>query len=258
MNRTHLDLFSGFGGFALAAKWCGLKTIAFSEIDAYASKILARNFPGVPNLGDIRTANWALFRARVDLVTGGFPCQPFSVAGKRRGAADDRHLWPAMLRVIGCVRPAWVLAENVPGIIGMVLDEVCADLESIGFWVQPIVVPACAVDAPHRRERVWIVANSNGSGLEEREEKPARKEFLAIERRCETVPDSRCRGGEWERNSERGEQESVGWEPEPGVGRMADGVPNRVDRLRGLGNSIVPQVAAEIIKTMMLSDSATK
>jgi len=156
MKPTHLDLFSGIGGFALAAQWTGFETIGFSEIDPYASQVLKKHWPTIPNHGDIN----AVPTVRCDLITGGFPCQPFSLAGKRRGKADDRHLWPAMRDVIGRCRPAWVLGENVPGIIGVELDQVLADLESLGYRVQPFVIPACAVDAQHRRDRVWIVANA--------------------------------------------------------------------------------------------------
>jgi len=159
---THLDLFSGIGGFALAAGRAGFRTIGFSEIDGYASAVLRKHWPGVPNFGDIRNVRGV----RADLVTGGFPCQPFSVAGKRRGAGDDRALWPEMLRVIAEVRPGWVLAENVPGIISMELDRVLSDLEGIGYATGTLVVPACALDARHRRERVWIVGHRDGGGRE--------------------------------------------------------------------------------------------
>ena len=155
-GRTHLDLFSGIGGFALAAASAGFKTIGFSEIEPYACSILKQNWPDVPNHGDIRNIKGI----RADLVTGGFPCQPFSHAGKRRGTQDDRHLWPEMLRVIEDARPAWVLGENVAGIIGMELDGVLADLESLGYAAWPLVIPACATDARHRRDRVWITAYS--------------------------------------------------------------------------------------------------
>ncbi|MBF8281284.1 MAG: C-5 cytosine-specific DNA methylase [Anaerolineales bacterium] len=153
---SHLDLFSGIGGFALAARWSGWRTVAFSEIDPYACRVLERQFPGVPNLGDIRNVR----AVRADLVTGGFPCQPYSLAGKRRGTGDDRALWPEMFRVIGETRPTWMLGENVPGIINLELDRVLSDLESIGYAAWPIGIPACAVDARHRRERIWIVAYS--------------------------------------------------------------------------------------------------
>ena len=159
-SRLHLDLFSGIGGFALAAQETGWQTIAFSEIDEYATKVLKRHWPNVPNLGDIRNVR----NVRCDIITGGFPCQPYSLAGKRAGSADDRALWPEMCRVIAESKPRWVLGENVPGIINMELDRVLSDLESLGYAAWPVVLPACAVDARHRRDRVWIMAHSNSGG----------------------------------------------------------------------------------------------
>ena len=165
---THLDLFSGIGGFALAARWAGIETVQFVENEEFAQKVLTKNFPGVPIHGDIKT-----YRANgivsPFLCTGGYPCQPFSLAnaGRRRGQNDDRHLWPEMFRVIQECRPNWVLAENVTGHIKLGLQEVLADLESEGYQSQVFHIGALAKDAPHRRMRVWIVSNSN-SGLSNR------------------------------------------------------------------------------------------
>ncbi len=186
----HLDLFSGIGGFALAARevWGDAHEIAgFCDNDAFCQNVLAKNFPGVPIYGDIRELTAHTLRERlegvtakndgdkepvgkrgvvgvgpepsnrIDLLTGGFPCQPFSNAGKKRGDKDDRFLWPEMLRVIRETRPAWIIGENVAGIINMALDQVCSELEGEGYEVQPFVIPAAAVNAPHRRDRVWIV-----------------------------------------------------------------------------------------------------
>jgi len=153
---THIDLFSGIGGFALAAKSAGFQTIGFSEIEPYACKVLKKHWPDVPNYGDVRNVP----AVKCDLITGGFPCQPFSVAGKQRGANDDRFLWPAMLDAIKRCQPAWVLGENVTGLIGMELARVLADMEGIGFCTQPLIIPACAVGGMHRRDRVWVVAYS--------------------------------------------------------------------------------------------------
>ena len=157
--KTHLDLFSGIGGFALAAGWAGYNTIGFCEIEDYPRRVLSKRFSGVPIHGDIRELDGSVYRG-VSLITGGYPCQPFSAAGKRGGASDDRHLWPQMLRVIKQARPVFVVAENVAGHITLGLDEVLADLESEGYAGRAIVVPACAVNAPHRRDRVWIIARS--------------------------------------------------------------------------------------------------
>lgn len=155
----HVDLFSGIGGFALAAGWAGFTTVQFVEIDPFCRAVLRKHWPDVPIHDDIRTFTADLVGRPIDLITGGVPCQPFSVAGKRRGQEDDRHLWPEMARVIGACRPRWVLGENVPGFISLGLDDCLADLESLGYEARAIVVPACAVNAPHRRDRVWIVAH---------------------------------------------------------------------------------------------------
>lgn len=239
-GRTHLDLFSGIGGFALAARWTGWNTIALSEIEPYANRVLAKNFPGVPNLGDIRNVRGV----RAALVTGGFPCQPFSHAGKRAGAADDRYLWPEMLRVIQDARASWVIAENVPGIIGMGIETVLSDLEASGYRVATLLIPACGVGAPHRRRRVWIVAESlhpdaNGVGWH-REEMHEHGEELRAECDHEQVSDSGplVSGEVW-----------AGFAR--GVLRVADGLPYRVDRLRAVGNAIVPQIAAALMRAMI-------
>jgi hypothetical protein len=149
----HLDLFSGIGGFSLASGWANYTTIGFCEVDPFCRRVLAKHWPGVPIHGDIRTltgeivSGWAGGRP-VDLITGGFPCQPVSVAGKRMGKEDDRYLWPEMLRVIAGIRPHRVLGENVAGIVTMGLDAVLSDLESLGYTCRPVVIPAAAVGAP--------------------------------------------------------------------------------------------------------------
>ena len=233
MKRTHLDLFSGIGGFALACRWAGVETVGFAEIDDYASRVLAKNFPGVTNYGDVRNVPGS---AATWLVTGGFPCQPFSVAGKRGGASDDRWLWPEMAGVVERTRPTWVLAENVPGIIRMELDTVLSDLERLGYTAWTVVVPACAVDARHQRNRIWIVAHSYDTGCEQqRRAFTAQAEYITAE----------CGSYEWEAEF---------WEPEPDVGRVAHGIPARVDRIRGLGNAIVPQVAYQLIQMMIAAE----
>ena len=287
-TRTHIDLFSGIGGFALACRWAGIETIAFCEIEKYAQRVLRKNFPGIRIFEDVRQFPATEFREPF-LLTGGYPCQPFSQAGKRRGAEDDRHLWPSMFGIIRTSRPNWILAENVAGHVTLGLDEVLADLESEDYAVQPIIVPACAVDAPHRRDRVWILGNAKrDSGNASREiaftDSDGRLRELAIkkiqtrrnafanggnafadsnikrlegqtskriqkaERRedkfCDEFSSRDCRGG------------ARFWSAEPNVGRVAHGIPRRVDRLRGLGNAIVPQVAYEIIKAMIEADES--
>jgi DNA-cytosine methyltransferase len=164
-----IDLFSGIGGFSLGLESTGgFETIQFVENEPWCQKILAKNFPEVPIAGDIREYEGQ----RADVVVGGFPCQPFSVAGKRKGTTDDRHLWPEMLRVIKASKPRWVIGENVRNLTsiqdGLVFEQVCTDLESEGFEVQPFIIPASAVNAPHQRYRVWIVAHSNNNGQQGR------------------------------------------------------------------------------------------
>lgn len=159
-----IDLFSGIGGFSLAAHWLGWETIAFVEKDDFCQKVLAKNFKGVPIYDDITTFSGKPFRGRVDIIAGGAPCQGFSVAGQRKGTSDERHLFPEMLRIIREVEPAFVVFENVRGLLniesGDAFEEICASLERIGYAVQTFIIPACAVNAPHRRDRLWIVAHS--------------------------------------------------------------------------------------------------
>jgi DNA (cytosine-5)-methyltransferase 1 len=276
----HLDLFSGIGGFALAARMCGgIETVAFCEIEPFAQKVLAKNFHGIPIHGDIHTLKGTEY-GTVDLITGGYPCQPFSLAGKRKGAEDHRHLWPELRRIVETARPAWVLCENVVGHVSLGLDIVLSDLDSIGYACGAVVVPACAVDARHRRDRVWIMAHA-----ESRENDGRKGGKLAGAEGCGTSFDSSAYFGRedvadadqqqpdgrgdgpcrWEREPlealqavrERGGQEDGLSIPESLLGRVAYGIPDRVDRLRGLGNAIVPQVAAEILKAMMQADRHT-
>lgn len=162
MKMNYLDLFSGIGGFALGIQQAGIKIEKhyFSEVDKFAIALYKKRFPAAIALGDIKTIK-GVELGRLDLITGGFPCQPFSNAGKRRSTEDDRHLWPEMFRVIKECKPRWVVGENVAGIINLALHQVLSDLEAEGYEVYPFVVPACAVNAPHRRDRVWIVAYRN-------------------------------------------------------------------------------------------------
>lgn len=173
---THASLFSGIGGFDLAAEWMGWTNVLNCEIDEFCRKILKYHFPNAIQYADIRTTDFTVWRDRIDVLTGGFPCQPFSLAGKRKGTDDDRYLWPEMLRAIREIRPRWIVGENVYGLInwsdGMVLEQVCADLENEGYEVQPFVIPACAVGAPHRRDRVWITGHRADAGVQNMREQP--------------------------------------------------------------------------------------
>ena len=169
MTLTHLSLFSGIGGLDLAAEMAGIETIGQCEWADYPTKVLENHWPNIPRWRDIRTLTKESFHERtgrwtVDVISGGFPCQPFSLAGKRTGTDDDRYLWPEMLRVIQELQPTWVVGENVVGIINLALDTVLSDLENEGYASQAFVVPACGVDAPHKRERVAILAYSIDRG----------------------------------------------------------------------------------------------
>ena len=167
---THLSLFSGIGGLDLAAEWAGIETVGQCEWAEYPTKVLEKHWPDVPRWKDIRTLTGESFYERtgkrtVDIISGGFPCQPFSVAGKQRGKEDDRYLWPEMVRVIKELRPTWVVGENVAGIVRMALPDILSELEACGYRTRTFLIPACAVGARHRRYRVAIVGYSEYNGL---------------------------------------------------------------------------------------------
>jgi len=165
---NHLDLFSGIGGFSIALEKVGFKTVAFCEREPYCKLLLQKHWKGVKIYDDIKTIKGEDIEEPIDILTGGFPCQPYSVAGKQKGTDDDRYLWPEMFRVIKEVQPTFVIAENVRGIIniqdGMVFETVCSDLESEGFEIQTFIIPAAGVGAPHKRERVFVVGYSEHNG----------------------------------------------------------------------------------------------
>ncbi len=164
VGMKHIGLFEGIGGFSLAARWMGWETIAWCEWNEFGQKVLRHHFPEAEGFGDITKTDFTKYANKIDILTGGFPCQPYSLAGKRKGKEDERHLWPEMLRAIREIQPSWVVGENVFGLVnwseGLVFHEVQADLEAQGYEVWAYVLPACAVNAPHRRDRVWFVAYS--------------------------------------------------------------------------------------------------
>tara|TARA_R100000808_G_scaffold1286_1_gene6028 strand:- start:140 stop:880 length:741 start_codon:yes stop_codon:yes gene_type:complete len=239
MMLNHLDLFSGIGGFALAARWAGLKTMQFVENEPYAQKVLKKNFPDVPIHEDIKDFKADEF-PRPFLCTFGYPCQPFSHSGIRRGNKDDRHLWPEAFRIVQECRPDWVLGENVTGHISMGIDEVLSDLEGEGYSCRAFHIGAVAVNAPHRRMRIFIVGNSNRKSLDSLHDEGSSKGSK------ETSSEESIHAG----NSgftDSGRIIDASCLSKSGVGRVAHGVPSRVDRLRGLGNAVVPRLAYEII-----------
>ena len=299
-----LDLFSGIGGFSLGLERAGMKTVAFCEIDEFCRKILNKHWPDVPVFKDIKAlANGSEgLIPGCDLICGGVPCQPFSVANanKRKGQEDDRHLWPYMFEIVKQQKPSFVIVENVAGFVNMALDDVLSDLESEGYASQSYLIPACAVDAPHRRERCWVISYSDSAAVWHRTERQEiGRHNVQAGRETVTAHDGEAQfvahtDSEWQQQSQGDQQESRGrssdssedvadssrrrmerhrtsgvkksqpssgsrlprrnsargepavWPPEPRVGRVAYGVPNRVDRIKGLGNAVVPQLVQAI------------
>lgn len=231
-----LDLFSGIGGISLAAEWAGIKTVAFCEIEPFCQKVLKKHWPEVHIFDDIKNLSADALRGRgintdIDIIAGGFPCQPFSVAGKQRGTKDDRHLWPEMLRIIKEVKPSWVIGENVIGFVDMALDTALSDLETIGYSAQSFIIPACSVNAPHRRDRIFIVANTDSNRIN----KCLQKSYMEGKL-------SKNSFEQWDRWPGKTNGHS-GWEPEARICRVDDGLFSELDkcRLKALGNAVVPQ-----------------
>ena len=231
-----LDLFSGIGGFSLGLERAGMETVAFCENDKFCQKVLAKHWPDVPIHNNIEELDGREYKGTVDLVCGGFPCQPFSVAGQQRGKEDDRALWPEMLRVIREVEPAWVIGENVSGIIHMELDNVLSDLEGAGYSCQSFVIPACGVDAKHKRDRVWILAHTIG--------KRRRGWHTGGEYAEHAFPPGPSASAEWK--DILSQRPDLAPAVESKVRGMADGSSRTLDRtplFRILGNGVVPTQA---------------
>tara|TARA_R110001632_G_C11274172_1_gene411136 strand:+ start:163 stop:1065 length:903 start_codon:yes stop_codon:yes gene_type:complete len=286
---NHASLFSGIGGFDLAAEWTGWNNVFNCEWEEFPRKVLKHHFPNAKQYEDIKDFNANEYRGRIDVLSGGFPCQPFSVAGQRKGTEDDRHLWPEMLRIIGECQPRWVVGENVRGLVswsdGLVLKEVYSDLENLGYSVQSFIIPACATSAPHRRDRVWIVAHSDNTRrsdeygqvqstngeVRQRDDRP---EFSDTDSRNAPDTDSpRTRQDNWKGKPRQPHQTSAtnDWDNFPTVAPICggdDGLPKELDgitfskwrreSIKAYGNAIVPQVAHRIFQSISDHESSTQ
>lgn len=295
---THGSLFSGIGGFDLAAEMLGWQNVFQVEIDTYCQAVLAKNFPSVKRYSDIKNFDCDEYTGRIDVVSGGFPCQPFSRAGKRKGEADSRNLWSEMFRVIRTLKPTYVVCENVVGLADMALYNVLDNLASEHYETEIFIIPACAQNAPHRRDRLWIVAYPYIYGKDCEQNKSSK---FSLHSKRHNTPTQQVRRHKQSRISEssfvfsntendrRGEF-SIGdetqrfsgsgtpqlacskpihggerskpfapewWETEPPICRVVDGLPYRVDRLKGLGNAIVPQIAYQIFRCIQTLHTQT-
>lgn len=238
-----IELFAGIGGSAIAAEWAGIETLAFCERDPFCQKVLKKHWPDVPIFDDVCTLNKKMLEesgviepnGTIDIISGGFPCQPFSVAGKRKGKDDDRDLWPEMFRLIQELQPTWVVGENVANFVNMELERSLVDLEREGYETQSLLIPAASVGAIHKRERCFILAYRKGKqSPSKNERKPCQEEQKQHRRRIiETFP-----GTTWE----------IRESPICGVD---DGIPDRLDRHRSLGNAVVPQQIYPIFEAIM-------
>jgi DNA (cytosine-5)-methyltransferase 1 len=287
----HGSLFSGIGGFDLAAEWMGWENVFHCEWNKFGQQVLHYYWPKAICYEDITKTDFTIHRGTIDILTGGFPCQPYSSAGKRLGKEDERHLWPEMLRAIREIQPSWVVGENVRGLTnwngGMVFDEVQAELEAEGYEVLPFLLPACAVNAPHRRDRIWFVAYSNGSKQrnnrgrnikKEREVRRNEESNVFGELSCDgyvaNTDLQRCKweweqgiiGKERQRRKERFsklDNIKYKWGKFPSVSPICtrdDGFSNRLDgitfpkwrneSIKAGGNAVVPQVVHQIFKAI--------
>ncbi|MCH9621028.1 MAG: hypothetical protein S4CHLAM20_04420 [Chlamydiia bacterium] len=293
MQRVrHASLFSGIGGPELAAEWMGWKNVFHCEINPFGRKILDYYWPESESYENIKETNFKKWRGTIDVLTGGFPCQPYSLAGKRKGTDDERHLWPEMLRAIREIQPRWVVGENVFGLIGwnggLVFDEVQADLEALGYEVQSVLLPACSVNAPHKRDRVFIVAYSNhGNDVRRPRENEGESKEERVQKRDEVWESSESDSLRWndsnannsglERSENKGKVNGEGseWEKQftrrvrttwqdfptqPPICGGNDGVSDRLDgitfpkwrneSIKAYGNAIVSQLIFQIFKTI--------
>jgi DNA (cytosine-5)-methyltransferase 1 len=256
-----LDLFSGIGGFSLGLERAGMRTVAFCEINQFCRKVLAKHWPGIPCYDDVRTLTAEKLRTdgiSVDVICGGFPCQDISSAGLGVGITGERSgLWKEYARIVGEVRPRFVIVENVSALLSRGLDVVLGDLAALGFDAEWHCIPAAAVGAPHRRDRIWIIAypSEGNDGIFEpqqgsRQESKSGSGSLSPIMGYSDLPSSYTHSSE---GSPRATDcQSSGWPPEPNVDRVAHGVPARVDRLQSLGNAVVPQIPEIIGRAIVM------
>lgn len=277
----HGSLFSGIGGFDLAAAWMGWENVFQCEKEPFCRHVLQHYWPNAKLYEDVRSFEAEQYRDRIDVLSGGFPCQPFSSAGKRKGTGDDRYLWPEMYRIIGAIRPRWIIGENVFGFLnwgrGMVFEQVQADLEAEGYEVWSFVLPAAGVGAPHRRDRIWIVAHSHsdepkaGFGVEKQQQKTTAGWGLMVDV-SNPDGDKRCQGRLYEvvENTAKTQPFSdIAWDfrnpwqdfpAESPLCTRNDGIPAGLDgitfpkwrdgSIKAAGNAIVPQLAWELFKVI--------
>ena len=260
-----LDLFSGIGGFSLGLERTGgFRTVAFCEIEPLPRRVLARHWPDVPCFEDVRKLRGPDV-GPVDVICGGYPCQPFSTAGKRLGHADDRHLWPEFARLVEELRPAWVIGENVAGHVSMGLDDVLSDLEALGYSARPFNIPAVGVGAPHRRERIWTIGHANRDcksvGAVDAQASVLPGAANAANAECIGLPgpwrpfnaSDKPQAEKWEANQPFN---ALGWPTEPPVRGADDGVPAGLDaaRLKALGNAVVPQIPEMIGRAILAAE----
>jgi len=276
----HGSLFSGIGGFDLAAEWMGWENVFHCEWNEFGQKVLKHYWPNAETFTDITKSDFTKYANKIDILTGGFPCQPYSSAGQRKGKEDERHLWPEMLRAIHEIKPKYIVGENVFGLLnwngGMVFDEVHSDLESEGYAVQAVVIPAAAVNAPHGRDRVWFVAtNTKGIINEEQSGKNSKwgNRFIGNNGPNRDASNTRSIGLQRKGESTQLEGGRLGfdntqnnkttWDNFPTESPICggdDGLPTELDgitfskwrneSIKAYGNAIVPQVAYEIFKAI--------
>jgi len=268
-----LDLFSGIGGFSLGLERAGMHTIAFCEIDAYCRRVLAKHWPGVPCYGDIRQLTGSQLRAggiTPDVLCGGFPCQDISSAGKKIGIkgvgikGERSWLWREYARLIGEIRPKYAIVENVAALLGRGLGDVLGNLSEIGYDAEWHCIPASAVGAPHQRDRIWIVANPHKRGLPRDYRRKHEEQLTDGGKNVSHSNNNGCERSRllkaWVHPEKAGGGKAIRsfsssithqWHTEPDVGRVAHGVPHRVDRVKALGNAVVPQITEIIGKAIV-------